>query len=197
MIRILIVADRPVFRRGLALLAGTTKEITVVGEAADRKEAIYWALQLLPDLILIDVGENQELEAQKATTYLRKSLPNTGVLWLTAGEEAAFGTRALDAGASGYIFKKRPYQELVTAIKRVVQTGMYAPTAEDYKITRLTAQERSILKLTAQGMSTKTIAAELGLSLSTIQGHKYSARTKLGLESVKVLARFAKEHFVD
>src|SRR5690606_27762907 len=130
MIRLLIVDDHAVVRSGLKALLDGKHDIEVVGDAADGNEGIRLALELKPDVVLMDLSMPHGKDGLTATSELKKQLPDTAVLVLTMYDDDEYLFRAIQAGASGYILKSAPHEELVQAIHSVARGDAYLyPTA--------------------------------------------------------------------
>ena len=208
MVRIMVVDDHAVVRSGLILLLDGKNGMTVVGEAADGDEALAQAEKLRPDVVLMDLSMPHGKGGLAATAELKKRLPNTSVLVLTMHDDEEYLFRAIQAGASGYILKSAPHEELLTAIRHVAAGDAYLyPTAtkrlmSDYldKLKRgehvgsfesLTDREKEILTKVAQGYSNKEIAEQLVISVKTVETHKANLMEKLELKTRPDLVKYA------
>ncbi len=125
MIRILVVDDHVVVRSGLMALLDGKHGIKVVGDAADGDEAIRKAIELQPNVVLMDFSMPPGKDGLTATTELKKQLPDTEVLILTMHDDEEYLFRAIQAGASGYILKSAPHEELLAAIQSVAEGSAY------------------------------------------------------------------------
>ncbi|TMV48099.1 response regulator transcription factor [Paenibacillus mesophilus] len=208
MVRIMVVDDHAVVRSGLMSLLDGKDRLQVVGEAADGDEAIARAAQLRPDVVLMDLSMPHGKDGLTATKELKKELPDTAVLILTMHDDEEYLFRAIQAGASGYILKSAPHDELVAAIRSVatgdaylypsatkrlmgeymekVKNGENAGTYE-----ALSDREKEILAWTAKGYSNKEIAEHLIISVKTVESHKSNLMEKLGLKTRPELVKFA------
>ncbi|TVY11981.1 response regulator transcription factor [Paenibacillus cremeus] len=208
MIRIVIVDDHAVVRSGLNTLLHGKHEMVVVGEAADGDEAIRKAEELKPDVVLMDLSMPHGKDGLSATTIIKKALPDTSVLILTMHDDEEYLFRAIHSGASGYVLKSAPHEELLTAIQSVAAGDAYLyPTATkrlmgEYleRIKRgenagsyesLSEREKEILGWTAKGYSNKEIAESLFISVKTVETHKSHLMEKLGLKSRPELVKYA------
>lgn len=195
-IRILIVDDHPVVRTGLHAMLDTQEEFTVVGEAADGIEALTLVEQASDsgepvDVVLMDL-QMPELDGVATTTEIRSVEGAPQVLVLTTFDTDADILRAIEAGATGYLLKDAPPEELFRAIKLAaagqavfdpavatrVLSSMRAPTTQS-----LSARETEIIGLVAQGLSNKQAASQLFLSEATIKTHLVHIFEKLGVDS--------------
>jgi two-component system response regulator NreC len=208
MIRILIVDDHAVVRSGLKALLDGKHDISVVGDAADGDEGIRLALELKPDVVLMDLSMPHGKDGLTATAELKKQLPETMVLILTMHDDDEYLFRAIHAGASGYILKSAPHEELVQAILSVARGDAYLyPTATRRLMNEylervksgegggayesLSEREKEILAWIAKGYSNKEIAEKLVISVKTVETHKSNLMEKLGLKSRPDLVKFA------
>ncbi|OUN00067.1 MAG: DNA-binding response regulator [Paenibacillaceae bacterium ZCTH02-B3] len=208
MIRLLIVDDHAVVRSGLKALLDGKHDIEVVGDAADGNEGIRLALELKPDVVLMDLSMPHGKDGLTATSELKKQLPDTAVLVLTMYDDDEYLFRAIQAGASGYILKSAPHEELVQAIHSVARGDAYLyPTATRRLMNEylervksgegggayesLSEREKEILALIAMGYSNKDIAEKLVISVKTVETHKSNLMEKLGLKTRPDLVKFA------
>jgi len=207
-VRILVVDDHAVVRSGLRMLLDGKHGMSVVGEAADGEEALIKAPELAPDVILMDLSMPHGKDGLSTTAELKKLLPDTAVLILTMHDDEEYLFRAIHAGASGYILKSAPHEELLTAIQSIASGNAYLhPSAtkrlmSDYldkfkngehtgTYESLTEREREILAKVAQGYSNKEIAEQLIISVKTVETHKSNLMEKLDLKTRPDLVKFA------
>jgi DNA-binding NarL/FixJ family response regulator len=201
-IRILIAEDHELVRHGLVQLIGLAHDLNVVGEAADGRTAIAMALQLQPDVILMDLGM-PEVTGLEATRQLKKKAPGIRILILSGYDADVYVGDAFEAGADGYILKTARLEELVAAVKavdrgeRYVGSGVSAPPGiavegvMEGRTTRLTEREREILQLIAEGRTHNQIAASLFISARTVDVHRNNIMKKLDLHDAASLVRYA------
>jgi DNA-binding NarL/FixJ family response regulator len=184
-IKILIVDDHPLIRRGLASVISENAGMTVVGEAMDGLQAIKRARDLAPDVVLMDIFM-PTMNGVEATAVLLRNHPWMKVMMLTISDKEEDLYSAIKAGASGYLLKNVRPSELVDAIGQVVQGGAIitpnlAPRLLDELMderadnaaspTALTARERDVLELVSAGLSNREIASKLFVSENTIKTH--------------------------
>lgn len=206
-IRVLLVEDYTIVRKGLRSLLSKEEGIEVVGEAGNGREAVDKVQQLLPDIVLMDIGM-QHLNGLEATRQIKRRFPDTKVLILTVYTNEEYIFQTLIAGASGYVVKKAAPEELVSAIKAVYQGESYlSPTisrkvVDDYirraetmvvqdSYERLTEREREVLQLIAEGNTNREIAELLHVSVKTVETHRAHLMDKLGIFSTAGLTRYA------
>jgi len=202
-IRVLICEDHALFREGLRAVLREHARLEVVGEAAQGREAVEAALRLRPDVVLMDI-EMPEMSGLEATRRIDEAGPGVKVLVLTLYDDEEVIASCLDAGASGYVLKDGPAAQLVYAIEavqqgkrylspgaltKVVEYGRSKPTRTAYDL--LTGREREVLKLLADGLTTKEIAAQLQVSVKTVDAHKTSLMRKLDIHDRTELVKYA------
>ncbi|MEU5851520.1 response regulator transcription factor [Saccharopolyspora shandongensis] len=190
-VRVLVVDDHPVVRAGLkALLAGDAG-IEVVGEAATAVEAVRQADAFRPDVVLMDLQLGDGVEGVEATRRLLALGTPPRVLVLTTYDADTDITRAIDAGATGYLLKAGPPEELFQAIRAAAQgKTMLSPEIASRLLQRsrapeqsLSAREVEILELLAQGLGNKELAKKLFISEATVKTHLVHIYSKLGVDS--------------
>jgi DNA-binding NarL/FixJ family response regulator len=210
-IRVVVVDDQALVRGGFAMVLGQQDDIEVVAEAGTGLEAIEAARTHRPDVILMDI-RMPELDGLEATArILEESDWPVRVLILTTFEPDAYVYRALRAGASGFILKDIPPEELPVAVRTVASGGaLLAPTitnrliaqftqrleidtARSAQLAVLTDREREVLMAVAQGASNTEISSELFIGAATVKSHVSSLLSKLGLRDRTQLVVFAYE----
>lgn len=206
-IRVLIADDHAIIRDGVRALLTLSDDMTVVGEAANGREAIDLARRLRPDVILMDIAM-PGLGGLEATIEIRKENPDARILVLTQYEDREYIRRFLKAGVSGYVLKKAAGSELTSAIRAVHrgglvldpevareamrdQAGASTPGGSPDPYESLTDREKQVLKLVAEGHSNKDVAELLDISVKTAMSHREHIMQKLDLHSRTELIRFA------
>jgi two-component system, NarL family, response regulator DesR len=195
MIRVVVAEDQSMVLGALAALLEIEPEIEVVGKARDGREALELVEQYRPDVLLTDIEMPQMTGLELAAEVARRRL-STRVIILTTFARGGYLRRALDAGASGYLLKDSPAEELANAVRRVHQGGraIDSELAREAWIERdpLNDRERQVLRLASEGTSTGAIAASLGLSEGTVRNYLSDAISKLGASNRVEAARTAR-----
>lgn len=202
-IKLLLVDDHPLVRKGIRLCLAPCKNMEVVGELADAREVVETARELQPDVVLMDIGMPQ-IGGLAATCLLRKALPEIKVLILSIHDQPDQLRQAMQAGAKGYLLKGASAEELVRAVEAVHGGETYfsmdlmrATLNHTFKVEqtadepRLTEREREVLVLVAEGRSNKESASALGVSVRTVETHREHLMRKLKIHSAAGLTRFA------
>ena len=207
-LRIMVADDHEVVRKGLVALLQAQPDWQVCGEAGDGREAVEKAVQLKPDILILDIGM-PSLNGLEATRQILKTIPNARVLILTLHDSDQVVREVLNAGARGFLLKSDAARDLVAAVDALRHDKTYftskvaAMVLEGYLkggtagavITpgrnRLTPREREIVQLLAEGKSTKEVAVALGLSVKTAETHRSNIMRKLQLHSVSDLVLYA------
>lgn len=206
-ITILICDDHAVVRTGLKLLLDKDPKLKVVGEASEGNEAIEKALQLKPDIVIMDLSMPHGKDGLSATSELSEKLPEAVILILTMHEDEAYLYRAMQAGASGIILKSAPHEELVSAIYTVHNGEAYLyPNAskqlmKDYLTSveqgdtdtfdLLSDREKEVLTLIAKGYSNMEIGEKLFISVKTVESHRSNLMGKLEMRTRPELVKLA------
>ncbi|WP_327004932.1 response regulator transcription factor [Dactylosporangium sp. NBC_01737] len=192
-VRVLVADDHPIFRDGLAVLLGSVDGIEVVGTAATGAEAVTLAVDLLPDVVVMDV-QMPGLNGIEATRRLATEASSVGVVVLTMSEDDGTVFSAVRAGARGYLVKGAEQDEIVRAIRTVASGGAVfgatlarriaeffaaGPPTATTAFPELTAREREILELLAAGRSNAQIAQTLFLSQKTVRNNVSNVFAKL------------------
>ncbi len=206
-IRVLIAEDHETVREGLKLLVDAQEDMRVVGEAGNGREAISFAQELNPDVLLMDISM-PELNGLKATAKLKRIQPDIKILTLSRHTEEAYLHELLQAGVSGYVLKQSASIELLRAIRTIAGGGNYLDPAITGKIfgnyvakrekprgevrgEQLTERESETLRQIAWGYSNKEIAEQFDISVKTVEAHKANALRKLGMRSRLDIVRYA------
>jgi two-component system response regulator NreC len=206
--RILLVDDHQMVRQGLRLLMKSQTPDAEVTEAQDGFSAVRLANEISPDVVVMDLMM-PGLNGIDATRQILSRNPGVKVMVLSARDDDSAVDEALDAGAVGFIRKDAAFEELCTAIRTIKDDQIYLsprlrssvlgrasgmPAGKTDTAEGLSAREREVLKLMAQGRATKEIAADLKLSIKTVETHRRRIMEKLNLYSVAELTKYAIRH---
>lgn len=205
-LRILLADNHVMLRQGLKLVINAQPDLKVIGAAGDGQAALQLALELQPDIVVMDVSM-PVLNGSEATRRLKKALPQIKVLALSRHTDASYLQQLLRAGTDGYLLKRSDAEEVLHAIRAVIAGGPYLDQAIAGKLITnrsgrlsqrslekagtLTEREAEVLRLIALGHSNKEIAARFELSVKTIEAHKANAMSKLELRSRVDIVRYA------
>ena len=203
-IKLLLVDDHPVVRRGISSCLAREEHLAIVGEAADGLEAVRKAKELSPDIILMDI-DMPHMNGLAVTEVLRRELPNIKVLILSMHSNTDYVLRIIQSGARGYILKAASTEELVKAIEtveagetffspdiaRVALNQFVRDPGEGPTPSQLTNREREVLVQISEGLSNKEIATHLGVGVRTVETHRERIMRKLNIHSVAGLTKFA------
>lgn len=203
-IKVLIVDDHPVVRKGLWSCLDSRPNLKVVGEAVNGHQAIEKILQLAPDVVLMDIAM-PEMDGLEVTEKLHKEMPEVKVLILTVQSSRDYVLRMIRAGARGYVLKDAAPDDLVRAIEtvnhgeaffsppvaRIALNQYVSELDQSDPVSRLSDREREVLILIASGKSNKEIAGDLGIGVRTIETHRERIMRKLEIRSVAGLTKFA------
>ncbi|MBX3155701.1 MAG: response regulator transcription factor [Deltaproteobacteria bacterium] len=203
--RILIADNHTLFSEGLRSLASQQADFEVVGEARNGRDALVQTRELCPDVVLMDVVM-PELNGLEATRQIRQESPGTRVLALSMHIDKRYVLGMLEAGATGYLAKEAPFEEVARALRVVASGQVYlAPSIAGVVVegvTRrppvaastgpeLSQREREVLQLLAEGKSARAISRQLHISIKTVETHRRNMLKKLGLDNVAELVRYA------
>ena len=207
-ISVLIADDHMIMRDGLKALLKNAEDVDIVGEVADGKEAVKKAEELCPDVIVMDLTM-PIMSGIEATRKITEKNPDIKILTLSMLQDKECVMECLKSGAKGYLIKNCAAEELLNAIRTLANGKSYlCPKVTDLLIQgvvqenkeeantsaphkKLTPRELQVLKLIADGLSTKEIAYELGLSIKTIDVQRHKIMKKLDLRSIAALVKYA------
>lgn len=200
-VRVLVVDDHEIVRQGLKSVLNR-EGFEIVGEASDGRQAVAQALELQPDLIVMDIGM-PVMTGIEASAEIRKAVPSTRLILLTMHSENGYVLEALRSGIRGYVLKSRAAVELMEAIGEILKGKIYLSPGISQTVVEaylqqngsesesLTRRELQVLQMVAEGKTTKEIAASLGVSVKTADSHRSNIMHKLNLHSVADLVRYA------
>jgi len=202
-INLLLVDDHPVVRKGIISCLARHEHLHIVGEAEDGQDAMRKARELMPDIVLMDI-DMPEMDGLAVTELLRKEIPKIKVLILSMHSNTEYVMRIIQSGASGYILKEAPAEDLVRAIDLVndgeaffspevarAALNKYVRGGGEDGSAQLTNREREVLVQIAEGLSNKEIANKLGVGVRTVETHRERIMRKLNIHSVAGLTKFA------
>jgi DNA-binding NarL/FixJ family response regulator len=204
-ITVLLADDHTVLRQGLRALLGLHPDLEVVGEAGNARAAVAAAKRIQPDVVLMDVAMPL-LNGREATRKILEVAPGARVLVLSCNSDDDCVAQMLEAGATGYLLKHAVADELAQAIRDVRrgvkvlspaiakrrqdnQQAAFVHGCEDRR-TRLTARQTEVLQLIAESFSNQEMAAELGISIKTVEKHRQQLMNNLDIHDVAGLTRF-------
>ena len=204
-LRILLADDHATVRQGLKLLIDSEPDMAVVGEAGDGSEAVHKARELSPDVVVMDLSM-PGMNGLAATRALKQLQPDTLIVTLTRHGDHAYLQELLREGVAGYVLKRSAPTELLHAIRAAAAGGQYLDSTLTARVTAgltgkegsaklpttaLTEREAEVLRLIASGYSNKEIAAQLSLSVKTVEAHKANAMRKLELTGRFDIVKYA------
>ena len=208
--QILIVDDHPIVRQGLRRLIDQERDLAVCGEAESATEAKVALRELKPDVVIVDISLKQGdgIELVKDTRTHHSKLP---ILVLSMHDETIYAERMLSAGANGYIMKQAASDQLLTALRRVLEGGIYVSEVVSNSmirklasggayistnpIDRLSNRELQILHMIGRGLSTRQAADALSLSVKTVESHRQRIKRKLNIATGSQLVQYAVHWF--
>ena len=207
LIRLVLVDSQILFREGMKAVFALQSGLEVVGEAGNGVDAVRTCVELLPDMVLMDIGM-AGLSSFEAARQIRKQRPEIRIVFLTMYEDEDYLVAALEVGASGYVLKDAAVLELTGALREIHHGGSYlsprmmTQLVNDFRSrvnsTRvmlrsdsLTPREKEVVKLVAEGNSVNEIAWILKLSVKTIEAHKFNLMRKLDIHNKAHLVQYA------
>ena len=195
-IRVVVAEDQAMVLGALVALLGIEKDIEIVGQARDGKEALDLCFKVMPDVLVTDI-EMPRITGLEVAASVKKTLPATRIVILTTFARAGYLRRALDAGASGYLLKDAPAEKLADAVRRV-HSGLRVIDPELAQEAwgdpdPLSDRERQVLRSAEEGQTSADIAGKLGLSEGTVRNYLSEAISKLGVTNRVEAARLARQ----
>jgi len=207
-INVLLADDHTVVRQGLRMLLDGEADMSVVGEADNGLQTVQMARKLRPDVVVLDVAM-PHLNGLEVTRRITRDLPDTRVLVLSSYSDEEYVRQLTEQGACGYLVKQTAATDLVKAIREAHKgNAFFSPSISrrfleqcrdafnrgnptPKKTGRLTAREAEVLRMIAEGLANKQIAAQLGISIKTVEKHRQQVMNKLGIHDVAGLTRHA------
>ncbi len=207
MVRILLADDHKLFRQGLRALIDKNDELNVVGEARNGREAIQMAAKSSPRVVIMDISM-PDMNGIEATRRIAERNPSIKIIALSMHSNRRLVLEILKAGARGYLLKDCAFEELMTAIRTIMDGKIYlSPEISDTMIkdyirnstqkkdgsvfSILSSREQEVLQLLAEGRTAKQIAYKLDLSVKTIETHRQKIMNKLGIHSIAEMTKYA------
>lgn len=207
-IRVLLADDHMVVRQGLRVLLEAEEDIGIVGEAETGRQAVQLVKKLQPDVVVMDIAMPM-LNGLEATRQILREVPSTKVLVLSSYSDDEYVHQLTEAGAAGYLLKQTAANDLIKAIREAKKGNAFFSPAISKRLLDsyreaflngtpvrkrtdfLTSRESEVLQLVAEGKPNKQIAAELGISIKTVEKHRQQLMNKLNLHDVAGLTRYA------
>lgn len=207
-IRVLLADDHTVVRQGLRVLLEAEADIEVVGEAGSGREAVQLTKKLLPDVVVMDIAM-PSLNGVEATRQITKEVPNVKLLILSSYNDDEYVHQVTGAGATGYLLKQTAATDLIKAVRETRNgNAFFSPAISKRLMERyreavlsggpvrkqtdlLTSREAEVLQLIAEGRANKQIAAELCISIKTVEKHRQQVMNKLNIHDIAGLTRYA------
>ena len=205
-IRIILADDHAILRHGLNRLIQQQEDMEVIAQAGDGHSIVDLTRELSPDIVVMDIGM-PDLNGIDATMQITRDFPQVKIIGLSMHSGKKFISEMLKAGASGYLLKDCAFEELITAIKTVMEGKTYlSPSIADVIVenyvrpsnheessafSTLSQREREVLQLLAEGKTTKQIGMILHISSKTVEGHRLRIMSKLNIDSVANLTKYA------
>lgn len=204
-IRIILADDHAILRDGLSKSFDMEEDIEVVAQAGDGHAVINQVRKLSPDVVVMDIGM-PELNGIEATRQISRDFPDVKVISLSMHSSDKYIREMFRAGASGYLLKNCPYEELAEAVRTVAAGNTYiSPTIGDVVVQEyinkseeqktvfsvLSQREREVLQLLAEGKTTKQAAISLHISPKTVEAHRLNLMNKLGIDNIAQLTKYA------
>src|SRR5579859_2975718 len=207
-IKVLLADDHNVVRQGLRALFTAEEDIEIVGEADTGRQAVAMAKRLMPDVVVMDIAMPL-LNGLEATRQITHQMPNTKVLILSSYGDDEYVQQLTEAGAAGYLVKQSAANELLNAIREAHKgNAFFSPSIAKRlrdrcreafasgqpirkRVDDLTTREAEVLQLIAEGQANKQIAAELSISIKTVEKHRQQVMNKLNIHDVAGLTRHA------
>jgi DNA-binding NarL/FixJ family response regulator len=205
-IKIILADDHAVLRHGLSKSFQNEKDMEVIAQAKDGRSTVELAKELIPDIVIMDIGM-PDLNGIEATRQITQECPRVKVIALSMHSSKNFIIEMFKAGASGYLLKDCEFDELVNAIRVVIDNKTYIspaisdvvvenymrqfPETKDSAFSILSKREREVLQLLTEGKTTKQIAKQLYISAKTVEVHRLNIMGKLKIDSIAQLTKYA------
>jgi len=201
-IKILLVDDHPLVIEGVRAVLETYSHIEIIGAATNARDGLALAIKTPPDIVLIDINM-PDISGLEAIDMYKEALGSVQIVMLSMHDNRDFISASVMHGASGYILKDAPTNEIIAAIDAVAAGGTYFSSGVSDLLMRLpdpnrhtgplTSRETSVLTLVAEGKSSKDVALTLNISARTVETHRKNIKKKLGIATTAGLTRYAIE----
>ncbi|MBN2040387.1 MAG: response regulator transcription factor [Spirochaetes bacterium] len=211
--KIIIVEDHPIVRQGLKTIIEEENDLEICGETGNANEAIRIISKLNPDLVLVDISLEGNANGLDLVKSMHKRYPAINALVMSMHDDKIYAERAIMAGAKGYIMKSEVSDDIINAIRSVLNNELYLKASTSLNIVskvfqnsserskssidRLTDREFEILTLLGKGLGTRKIAHELNISVNTVETHRRHIRKKLDLKDSDELVSYAIQWYLD
>jgi two-component system response regulator NreC len=198
MMRVLIADDHTMFRQGLATMLGAMPDIVIIAQTGDGQETLDMIIRTQPDLAIVDISMPR-LTGIEILREVRLREMKTRLVFLTMHTEPELAAEAIESGVSGYLLKENAFEDLVSALRRVINgdivisPNLYAttPNIKLPPVSELSSREQEILRHIASGLGNKQIADRLRISTRTVEAHRANIMLRLNLHSTAELVRYA------
>lgn len=201
-IKVLLIDDHPLVIEGMRAVLETYSHIEVVGSANTARDGLAIAQRNLPDVVMMDINM-PDMSGLDAIEMIKDACPKTRLVMLSMHDSREYISNSVMHGASGYVLKDTPANEIIAAIDAVAAGGTYFSSGVSEVLMRmndqtrsagpLTNREQSVLLLVAQGRSSKDVARTLSISARTVETHRKNIKKKLGIATTAGLTRYAIE----
>jgi len=204
-IRIILADDHAILRHGLSKSFQQEEEFKVIGQAKDGRSTVELVKELSPDVVVMDIAM-PDMNGMEATRQIMKECPQVKVVGLSMHSSNKYVREMFRAGAKGYLLKDCPFEELIQAIRIVVDGKTYVSPSVGHTIVEdyiskpdddksafhvLSQREREVLQLLAEGKTTKQVAKQLHISPKTVEAHRLRVMAKLGIDNIAQLTKYA------
>ncbi|HEY1661324.1 MAG TPA: response regulator transcription factor [Verrucomicrobiae bacterium] len=203
-IQVLLADDHAMVRQGLRALLEAEDDISVVAEADNGRQAVQLAKKFLPGVVIMDIAM-PNLNGLEAARQITREVPGTRLLALSSYDDDEYVAQAIKAGAKGYLLKQTAGRDLIQAVREVGKGNPFFSPAISRRLTSdlgdrasdgkkhvdLTSREMEVLQLVAEGLPNKQIAAELNISIKTVEKHRQQVMNKLNIHEIAGLTRYA------
>ena len=207
-IKIIIVDDHPIVREGIIKFLEKEKDFDVCGEAASASEAIKTIIDCDPDIAIIDIALEGDTDGLELIKAIKTRFPDVRTLCLSMFEESIYAERAIRAGARGYIHKSQGPDNVIKAVRRIIEGKLFlsgdisdtiiskimhgrSPESSDMRVDLLSDREFEVFLLLGKGWGTKEIAQKMNLSPNTVESHKKNIKDKLSVKDASELVKAA------